>query len=273
MLILQFQTFNLFTFPKPLNPTLPVPNGHLHRRQNHHVVSVTKFTPLKCYSSDEYPVDDSFLEQFAPKDKVTEDEARRLNWIERGWAPWEEILTPEADFARKALNEGEEVPLQTPEAIEAFKMLKPSYRLQKIKEMGITEDEWYRRQFDYKGEIPDKLETIWAGPVVLRHVPPRDWPPRGWQVDRKELEFIREAHKMQNIRVTIEEIEREARNEKEGLCFDRYKMFLKQYKEWVAANKDRLEEESYKVLTLINTHSYSLICVYLLGYNRREFNI
>ncbi|KAJ0105413.1 hypothetical protein Patl1_18249 [Pistacia atlantica] len=135
---------------------------------------------------------------------------------------------------------------QTPEAIEAFKMLKPSYRRKKIKEMGITEDEWYRKQFEYKGEIPDKLETVWAGPVVLRHVPPRDWPPRGWKVDRKELEFIREAHKMQNIRLEMEEIEREARNEKEGVSFDRYSMFLKQYKEWVAANKDILEKESYK---------------------------
>ncbi|XP_031271860.1 protein PLASTID TRANSCRIPTIONALLY ACTIVE 10 [Pistacia vera] len=243
------QTFNLFTFAKPLNPTLPLLNGHHHHhfyhRKNHHL-SVIKFTPLKCYSSDEFPVDETFLEQFGPKDNETEDEARRRNWVERGWAPWEEILTPEADFARKSLNEGEEVPLQTPEAIEAFKMLKPSYRRKKIKEMGITEDEWYRKQFEYKGEIPDKLETVWAGPVVLRHMPPRDWPPRGWKVDRKELEFIREAHKMQNIRLEMEEIEREARNEKEGVSFDRYSMFLKQYKEWVAANKDILEEESYK---------------------------
>ncbi|KAJ0048825.1 hypothetical protein Pint_15648 [Pistacia integerrima] len=244
------QTFNLFTFAKPLNPTLPLLNGHHHHhhfyhRKNHHL-SVNKFTPLKCYSSDEFPVDETFLEQFGPKDNETEDEARRRNWVERGWAPWEEILTPEADFARKSLNEGEEVPLQTPEAIEAFKMLKPSYRRKKIKEMGITEDEWYRKQFEYKGEIPDKLETVWAGPVVLRHVPPRDWPPRGWKVDRKELEFIREAHKMQNIRLEMEQIEREARNEKEGVSFDRYSMFLKQYKEWVAANKDILEEESYK---------------------------
>ena len=48
---------------------------------------------------------------------------------------------PEADFMKKSLNEGEEVPLKTPEAIEAFNMLYPSYRSQKIKEMGLTEDE------------------------------------------------------------------------------------------------------------------------------------
>lgn len=36
----------------------------------------------------------------------------------------------------------------------------------------------------------------------------------------------------------------------EGMCLDRYKMFLKQYNEWVAANKDRLEKESYKVFRI-----------------------
>lgn len=193
-------------------------------------------------------MDETFLEQFGPKDKETEDEARRRNWIERGWAPWEEILTPEADFARKSLNEGEEVALQSPEAIEAFKMLKPSYRMKKIKEMGITEDEWYKKQFEIKGEIPEKLETVWAAPLLVTHVAPRDWPPRGWEVDRKELEYIREAHKLQNVRVEIGELERKAKFEREGFNFDRYRVFLKQYNQWVAANKDRLEEESYKVL-------------------------
>ncbi|KAL5748287.1 hypothetical protein ACOSQ2_025584 [Xanthoceras sorbifolium] len=236
------QASHLFTFPKPLNPSLPL----LHRHGHRHNLSTTKLPPPKSFSSDEVPVDETFLEKFGPKDTESEDEARRRNWIERGWAPWEEILTPEGDFARKSLNEGEEVPLQTPEAIEAFKMLKPSYRRQKIKEMGITEDEWYQNQFQIKGDIPDRLETVWAGPLVVRHVPPRDWPPRGWEVDRKELELIRETHKMQNIRVEIEELEREATRETEGVCFDRYSIFLKQYKEWVAANKDRLEEESYK---------------------------
>ncbi|KAK2648091.1 hypothetical protein Ddye_015580 [Dipteronia dyeriana] len=235
------QTSHLFTFSKPLNPSFPL----LHRHHHHHF-STVNLPPLKSYSSDEFPVDETFLERFGPKDTETEDEARRRNWIERGWAPWEEILTPEADFARKSLNEGEEVPLQTPEAIEAFKMLKPSYRRKKMKEMGITEDEWFRKQFDIKGDIPEKLETVWAGPLVVRHVPPRDWPPKGWQVDKKELELIRETHKTQNLRVDIQDLEREATRETQGVCFDRYSVFLKQYKEWVAANKDRLEEESYK---------------------------
>lgn len=181
---------------------------------------------------------------------MSEEEARKRNWIDRGWAPWEEILTPEADFARKSLNEGEEVPLQSPESIEAFKMLSPNYRKKKIAEMGLTEDEYYAKQFEIKGEIPDPLETMWSGPLVLAQVPPRDWPPRGWEVDKEELEFIRGAHTIYSLlRVDGENVEErvEKGTETEDMCLDRYKVFLKQYNEWVEANRDRLEEESYKV--------------------------
>ncbi|XWS37142.1 hypothetical protein CRYUN_Cryun19dG0017700 [Craigia yunnanensis] len=244
------QTPHFFSFSKPLNPSSPKLSFHPHHFHRFPSFFKTQFSkPLtapKSFSSDEFPVDETFLENFGPKDKETEDEARHRNWIERGWAPWEEILTPEADFARKSLNEGEEVPLQTPEAIEAFKMLKPSYRLKKMKEMGITEDEWYRKQFEIKGDIPEPLETLWAGPLALTHVPPRDWPPRGWEVDREELEFIREAHKLQAVRVDLEKLEKEVITGEADMGLERYKVFLKQYKEWVDANKDRLEEESYK---------------------------
>ncbi|CAL9030830.1 unnamed protein product [Prunus brigantina] len=232
-----------FTFPKTLNP-----NPKPHPKQLHHHLQwrPLSFSKPKAFSSDEFPVDETFLENFGPKDKETEDEARKRNWVERGWAPWEEVLTPEADFARKSLNEGEEVALQSPEAIEAFKMLRPSYRKKKMEEMGLTEDDYYRKQFEIKGNIPEPLKTVWAAPLVVRHVPPRDWPPRDWEVDKKELEYIREAHKLQAVRVGLDELEREATTETDDLCLDRYKVFLKQYKEWVAANKDRLEEESYK---------------------------
>lgn len=199
----------------------------------------------EAYASDEFPVDEDFLEQFGPKERESEEEARRRNWIERGWAPWEEILSPEADFARKSLNEGEEVALKSPEAIEAFKMLTPSYREEKIKEMGLTEEEYFEKQFEIKGEILEPLKTMWDGPLVVRHVAPRDWPPKGWEVDRKELEFIRESHKMMADGVNVEDLEG-AVKEKEGMCLDRYKVFLKQYQEWVEHNKDRLEEESYE---------------------------
>lgn len=202
------------------------------------------------YAADDVPVgddDESFLNSFRPREKESEEEARRRNWIERDWAPWEEILTPEADFARKSLNEGEEVPLQSPEAIEAFRMLTPSYRRKKIEESGLSEEEFVARQFGYKGEIPDPIETLWAGPLVVRMMPPRDWPPPGWEVDPEELEFIREAHKLQAERV---DLEAEVSTDTDQMCLERYKVFLKQYKEWVAANRDRLEQESYKVSNL-----------------------
>ncbi|XP_028788155.1 protein PLASTID TRANSCRIPTIONALLY ACTIVE 10 [Neltuma alba] len=239
------QTSYLFCVPKTLNPS----SHHFGSQRRSLLVGNQPFSinfVAKAFSSDEFPVDETFLENFGPKDKETEDEARRRNWIERGWAPWEEVLTPEADFARKSLNEGEEVPLQSPEAIEAFKMLSPNYRKKKMEEMGLTEDDYYRRQFEIKGEIPPPLETYWAGPMVMRLVPPRDWPPRGWQVDRKELAFIREAHKLQAERITLEELEAGVSTETDELCLDRYKMFVKQYTEWVEANRDKLEEESYK---------------------------
>ncbi|CAH9088047.1 unnamed protein product [Cuscuta epithymum] len=233
----------LFTFLSPKTSAKPVqfPPTHLSAKID--------FPSVCCFKSDEYPVgeeDNVFLQSFGPKEKESEDEARRRNWIERGWAPWEEILTPEGDFARKSLNEGEEVPLQSPEAIEAFKMLRPSYRNKKMKEMGLTEDQYYAKQFEIKGEIPEPLNTLWSGPLVVRHVPPRDWPPRGWVVDRKELEFIREAHKLLAERVDYGNLEERDVEKSDGLNLDRYSMFLKQYKEWVAANKNRLEKESYK---------------------------
>lgn len=131
-------------------------------------------------------------------------------------------------------------------------MLKPSYRKKKMKELGLTEDEFYAKQFEIKGEIPDPIKTMWTGPLVVRMVPPRDWPPKGWEVDKKELEFIREAHALQAGRIDYDSIEKESTTDTDQMCLDRYKVFLKQYKEWVAANKDRLEEESYQVYSDIS---------------------
>ncbi|XP_071692264.1 protein PLASTID TRANSCRIPTIONALLY ACTIVE 10 [Rutidosis leptorrhynchoides] len=229
-----------------LPPKIIINPNKLHkpRHLTPNLITTTNFT-TNAFSADEFPVDEEFIQKFGPKDVETEDEARRRNWIDGGWAPWEEILTPEGDFARKSLNEGEEVQLENPETIEAFKMLRPSYRKKKMEELGLTEDEFYAKQFEIKGEIPPPLTTTWAGPMVVRHVPPRDWPPRGWEVDRKELEFIREAHKLE-FRVGVDQVMNEAKSDVDGLCLDRYKVFLKQYNEWVDANRDRLEQESYK---------------------------
>ncbi|XP_068657156.1 protein PLASTID TRANSCRIPTIONALLY ACTIVE 10-like [Aristolochia californica] len=230
--------------PKPRSKTLAPSTSEALNLPKSHLLWRPRSICSRATASDEFPVDETFLQNFGPKEKETEDEARCKNWVERGWAPWEEILSPEADFARKSLNEGEEVPLQSPEAVEAFRMLSPKYRQKKMEESGLTEDEYYAKQFQIKGEIPEPLETGWEGPLALKLVPPRDWPPRDWKVDEKELAFIREAHKMQAERINLE-LE-SLRKEDEGMCLERYKVFLKQYKEWVAANKDRLEEESYQ---------------------------
>ncbi|CAM8919165.1 unnamed protein product [Rhodiola kirilowii] len=274
MLNLQISSSQLFfifpakTLPNPCNSLrrthagyrVPLPFRPLPPRKE---TSKSPFS-VKAVNSDEFPVDETFLESFGPKDKETEDEARKKNWIERGWAPWEEILSPEADFARKSLDEGEEVALKSPEAIEAFRMLRPNYRKKKMEEMGMSEEEFYEKQFEIRGEIPEPLKTVWDGPLVVRQVPPRDWPPRGWEVDKEELEFIRGAHKLMAERIGAEELVKlsglggdeekvvseevleRANRETENMCLDRYRMFLKQYKEWVEFNKDRLEEESYK---------------------------
>ncbi|GAB2289411.1 Protein PLASTID TRANSCRIPTIONALLY ACTIVE 10 [Dionaea muscipula] len=220
----------------------------LHINLFHTTRTKKNLTP-RSYTSDEYaydehPLDEEFPEKY--KNTISEEEARRRNWVERGWAPWEEILSPEADFAKKALNEGTEVPLKSPEAIEAFKMLKPSYRKKRMEEMGLTEDDYYERQFEIKGEILEPLVTLWDGPLVVRHVAPRDWPPRGWEVDREELEFIREGHKMMAERIDVETLKGASMAEQE-VHLDTYRVFLKQYKHWVLHNKDRLEKESYKI--------------------------
>ncbi|KAJ4757998.1 hypothetical protein LUZ62_068373 [Rhynchospora pubera] len=191
-----------------------------------------------------------------------EDVSRRRSWTERGWAPWDEILTPEAEFARHSLDEGEEVPLTSPESIEAFKMLTPSYLKKKIAEMG--EEEYLKRLFAIKGEIPEKLKTIWAGPLALQLVPPRDWPPNGWEVDKAELEFIREAHKLQSERVDVggggnwigdpgfEESLMEGLKEARGILdsvFDQNKDLEAKFKEWAKANPDRLKMSDARLVT------------------------
>lgn len=199
-------------------------------------------------SPDETPsADPPVLPSILIKNTESEDVARRRSWVEHGWAPWEEVMTPEVDFARHSLNEGEEVPLQSPESLEAFRMLTPAYRKKVESEPGYLERLFATR------DTPEPLETTWAGRLPMRLVPPRDWPPPGWEVDPDELEFIREAHRAMSERVDMEaaaaagvrNVEK-VEDGPEDLALDRYKVFLKQYKECVEANRDRLEEESYR---------------------------
>uniref|UniRef100_A0A0E0JSC4 S1 motif domain-containing protein n=1 Tax=Oryza punctata TaxID=4537 RepID=A0A0E0JSC4_ORYPU len=218
------------------------PKTLLRRRLRRISVSVSPSGP------DETPADDPpVIPSILVKNTEPEDVARRRSWVEHGWAPWEEIMTPEVAFARHSLNEGEEVPLQTPESQEAFRMLTPAYREKVESEPGYEERLFATR------DTPEPLETAWAGELPLRLVPPRDWPPPGWEVDPGELEFIREAHREFTERLDMEAVAAKGvtyvdkvENAPDDLGLDRYKMFLKQYKEWVEANRDRLEEESYK---------------------------
>ncbi|KAK6123697.1 hypothetical protein DH2020_042562 [Rehmannia glutinosa] len=156
------------------------------------------------------------LASFGPKEKESEEEARKRNWIERGWAPWEEILTPEADFARKSSMKAKKFPFNPPKQLRLSK------------------------------SVGDFLEwAIGVGSSASL----RDWPPRGWEVDKEELEFIRGAHKLHSaVRLDYEKVEERVEKAKDtgDMCLERYKVFLKQYNEWVEANRDRLEEESYK---------------------------
>uniref|UniRef100_A0ACD5XFI8 Uncharacterized protein n=1 Tax=Avena sativa TaxID=4498 RepID=A0ACD5XFI8_AVESA len=197
---------------------------------------------------DELPADDPpVIPSILVKNNEPEDVARRRSWVEHGWAPWEEAMSPEVAFARHSLNEGEEVPLTSPESLEAFRMLTPAYR-----EKVESEPGYHERLYSMR-ETPEPLETAWAGQLPLRLVPPRDWPPPGWEVDQDELAFIREAHRAASERVDMEvaaaagvtNVEK-VEDAPQDLVLDRYKVFLKQYKEWVETNRDRLEAESYQ---------------------------
>lgn len=179
--------FSLLPFSHPLKPKTLNPKPSKPQNSAAPPPSTGLLRPLRAKPpSDEFPVDEEFLQAYATEHTPeVEAEARRKSWVERGWAPWEEILSPEGLFARTSLNEGEEVPLETPEAIEAFRLLKPSYRKKKMEESGLSEDEWYMKTFGTKAELPDPIETTWGSPLPLRLIPPRDWPPRDWKVPLK----------------------------------------------------------------------------------------
>ncbi|KAL2635267.1 hypothetical protein R1flu_006746 [Riccia fluitans] len=171
----------------------------------------------------------------------TEEEARYRNWTERGWAPWEELRTPEAQFAVDSLEDGDE---ETPVSWEAFKKLNPKMEAgqmeKELEEAARKEEEAMKTDFKLE-------ETMWNQPMVFRLTPPRDWPPPGWQVDAKELAFIREAFSLENHIVRPEDIEDENVVQEGEPHVPRWEMFLKQYREWVEANKDRLEEEALEM--------------------------
>lgn len=189
-------------------------------------------------------------EGFNPDDyeerEETEEEARRRNWVERGWAPWEEWLSPEGQFAIDSLVAGEEEPAVS---WENFQKLNPKWQEEHRKRL-IAEAE--RREKELDKRKPKSIEgTMYDQPLTFTLIPPRDWPPPDWKVDSKELAFIREAFALENVVPTEEELaeadKEELDEENHEYEMPRWKTFLNQYNEWVAANKDRLDREAEEV--------------------------
>ena len=165
-----------------------------------------------------------------------------MNVVNR-WAPWEENLSPEAEFAVESLAPGEEEPVVS---WESFEKLNPKWQKQRMKTLQEEEE---RKE---KEKVKPNLEgSLWDQPLVFTLIPPRDWPPPGWQVDPKELAYIRESQALEDFVATPEALAAAAKEEMDEEKFDpdfpRWKMFLNQYIEWVAANRDRLDEESQEV--------------------------
>lgn len=204
--------------------------------------------------------EDKDFDKEAEEEKESEEEARKTNWVKRGWAPWELLLTPEADFALKSLEEAEGETLETPEAVEAFKRLTPRLLKREEKKASNSEplitpqqtkinagdEEIYLLPRTSQWGEPEPNETIWNGPAVFTLIPPRDWPPPGWKVDPQELAFIREAHKLESVRVDPKALEKPMEDASHA-SFPRFEMFMKQYKEWVAVNKEKLDKEALEV--------------------------
>ncbi|KAH8971019.1 hypothetical protein BDL97_02G121300 [Sphagnum fallax] len=116
------------------------------------------------------PSSSTFNEEDYEEHEDTEEEARRRDWVERRWAPWEELLSPEAEFAVESLAPREEEPV--------------------------------------------------------------------------ELAFIPEAHSLENVWVKSDDLKDAVEDESMEGAFPRWKMFLKQYDEWVTANKEHLDHEA-----------------------------
>ncbi len=155
------------------------------------------------------------------------------------WAPWEELLSPEAEFAVESLAPGEEEPVVSR---ESFEKLNPKWQEEHRKKLL---EEAKRKEKERK---PPTLEgSIWDLPLVFALIPPRDWPPPGWKVDAKELAFIREAHSLENVWVKSDDLKDAVEDESMEGEFPRWKMFLKQYDEWVTANKECLDREAQEV--------------------------
>ncbi|KAH8971037.1 hypothetical protein BDL97_02G121700 [Sphagnum fallax] len=170
------------------------------------------------------PSTSTFNEEDYEEHEDTEEEARRRDWVERRWALWEELLSPEAEFAVESLAPGEEEPVVSQ---ESFEKLNPKWQEEHRKKL-LEEAKW-----------KEKVRK----PLTLEG----NWPPPGWKVDAKELAFIREAHSLENVWVKSDDLKDAVEHESMEGVFPRWQMFLKQYDEWVTANKERLDREAQEV--------------------------
>lgn len=106
------------------------------------------------------------------------------------------------------------------------------------------------------GKVVEGEEGAPAGQVgpmpAFELVPPRDWPPPGWQVDADELAFIHGAPNAELAQQWATEAGPEAAEpsttaageQEEQRQFPRWNLFMKQYREWLSANRDTLEYEA-----------------------------
>ncbi|KAH8971006.1 hypothetical protein BDL97_02G120200 [Sphagnum fallax] len=151
------------------------------------------------------PSTSTFNEEDYEEHEDTEEEARRRDWVDRRWALWEELLSPEAEFAVESLAPREEEPV------------KEASRGSKAEGEGM--------------KTPDTGGKYMGSSTF----------------DAKELAFIREAHSLENVWVKSDDLKDAVEDESMEGAFPRWKMFLKQYDEWVTANKEHLDHEAQEV--------------------------
>ena len=183
----------------------------------------------------------------------TEAEAKRHHWISRMWAPWEEALSPEAQFAVEALNlnQGDEpiVPMDMMNRLEVNEPIIPdnddylidSNQEKSGKGQGNNEMDGFEEGAETRGRTS----------MAFSYIPPRDWPPTGWKVDPDELAFIRGIHSIVDKDTrTFDSLNVSGAvdfSEENHGQFARWEMFVKQYLEWVNANKSKLDQEAEEV--------------------------
>ncbi|KAJ7536688.1 hypothetical protein O6H91_12G077800 [Diphasiastrum complanatum] len=214
---------------------------------------------ISCAADDEAAADDE--EEPYPEDKpysikgdllvkyesnVVRREMAKVfkEWWARGWAPWEEILSPESEFAIDSLQN----PFKPSSNWESFKKIHPPCRPEIIENRKRAAAKTIQDQVDEFVEMRKKAiemkESLWDQPLVFTLLPPRDWPPPGWKVDAKELAYIREAHQLEAVRLSSKDIQNANADEDADVSLDRWHTFMRQYHEWVAANKETLDKQA-----------------------------